>query len=74
MKRYPVKEVTCRCGNVFETDRERDWCMKCGHPVYYKKSDQLFNKAAHIYIFSSIVIIFISMGFLIYKILDITTQ
>ena len=34
------KQVTCRCGHSFITDRNRSWCEKCCEAVYYHEKDK----------------------------------
>jgi predicted nucleic acid-binding Zn ribbon protein len=49
------KEVTCRCGNSFITDRERSWCEKCCDAVYYHKKDKNRYRNNSMYIVGIII-------------------
>lgn len=49
------KEVTCRCGHSFITDRERSWCEKCCDAVYYHKKDKNRYRNNSMYIVGIII-------------------
>ena len=49
------KEVTCRCGHSFITDRERSWCEKCCDAVYYRKKDKNRYRNNSMYIVGIII-------------------
>lgn len=36
----PSKTVTCSCGQDIELKRNKDWCDRCGRPVFYDSKDK----------------------------------
>ena len=57
------KQVTCECGNTIEIDMRRDWCDKCGKPVYYHEKERHSHKINQIYVLVSFLL---GIGFLVY--------
>jgi len=49
------KEVTCRCGHSFITDRERSWCEKCCDAVYYHEKEKNRHRNNSMYIVGIII-------------------
>lgn len=31
----PSKTITCSCGQGIELKKSKDWCDRCGRPVFY---------------------------------------
>ncbi len=60
---HPEKEVTCKCGHTFNTSQHKSWCDKCGKSVFYRKVDQIKDKASYYLIILVLAGIF---GFLAY--------
>jgi hypothetical protein len=50
-----AKQVTCRCGHAFITDRNRSWCEKCCEAVYYHEKDRNKHRLNHLYVTGIIV-------------------
>jgi hypothetical protein len=50
MKTLPAKDVACACGNTLTLTRQRDWCLKCGQPVFYNPKDKKWHKINRVYI------------------------
>ncbi|CAB5105211.1 hypothetical protein D3OALGA1CA_4811 [Olavius algarvensis associated proteobacterium Delta 3] len=44
MTESPPVDVTCKCGNVVQIEKERTWCTKCGHVVYVDPKQQRRHK------------------------------
>lgn len=67
----PLKEVTCDCGNVLETDRKRDWCTTCGRPVFYHLKDKRLNKLNSLYLTAMILGAFVFMGYIFLQVVAV---
>lgn len=44
------KQVTCRCGHAFISDRDRSWCEKCCDAVYYHDKDKNRHRKNSMYV------------------------
>jgi len=62
----PPKEVFCDCGHSFTIDKKRNWCFKCGEPVFYNPADKKKHKrfTYYIYIITVLVILFLTYLFI----------
>ncbi len=49
------KQLTCRCGHTFTTDRYRTWCEKCCEAVYYDAKDKNKFRLDSMYVVGIIV-------------------
>jgi hypothetical protein len=65
MKLEP-KQVICKCGHTFSSQREKTWCEKCCRPVFYYARDKKINIINTLYFFSvmSGVLVFIAYLFI----------
>ena len=48
--RLEPKQVTCRCGHTFTSQRDRSWCDKCCEAVYYHEKDKNRHRFNRIYV------------------------
>ena len=62
------KQVTCKCGNTFETDRKKSWCRKCCRPVFYDVKDNKYHTINTIYV---MVMICSALTFLAYLFVEL---
>ena len=60
----PKKMVACSCGYSQEIDRQKDWCDKCGRPVFYEARDKIKNRLNNIFIIAAIALVFGFIAFL----------
>ncbi len=66
-----AKEITCKCGNVVVVDGERNWCRKCGDPVYADPKRQKRHRLNSLYL----TVLFIgSITFLVYVYLELVAK
>jgi predicted nucleic acid-binding Zn ribbon protein len=49
------KQVVCRCGHSFTTNRDRSWCEKCCDAVYYHDKDKNKHRFNSMYVVGIIV-------------------
>lgn len=59
----PEKEVTCKCGHSFITQKEKSWCEKCCRGVFYHRKDRRFDVFQKYYTLTMILVI---LGFIIF--------
>lgn len=64
----PPKELRCRCGHTFVTDKNKTWCTKCMQPVFYDPKDQRANRVSTWYFYTVVVLV---MGFLAYLFIEL---
>ncbi|MFW5639564.1 MAG: hypothetical protein ACOCWY_05895 [Thermodesulfobacteriota bacterium] len=57
------KEVTCKCGHSFITQKEKSWCEKCCRSVFYHRKDRRFDVFQKYYTLTMILVI---LGFIIF--------
>lgn len=60
----PEKELTCACGYTFKAVKKRNWCDKCGKPVFYDKKDAIKNKANTVVVISAIAFVFMFLAYI----------
>jgi len=66
MTQLTPKQVTCRCGHSFTTDRYRSWCEKCCDAVYYHAKDKNRHRNNSVYVVAVVlaVITFLTYVFI----------
>jgi hypothetical protein len=64
----PPKELRCRCGHTFVSDKNKTWCTKCMQPVFYDPKDQRANHVSTWYFYTVVVLV---MGFLAYLFIEL---
>ena len=62
------KAVTCQCGHTFTSNRDRIWCDRCAHAVYYHEKDKNKYKHSNMYITGVIVAV---LTFLTYVFMEL---
>lgn len=45
-----IKQVTCSCGHSLEIQDRKEWCTKCGRPVFYNPRDGSQHRRNTIYV------------------------
>ncbi|MFY9943864.1 MAG: hypothetical protein WAK57_16935 [Desulfobacterales bacterium] len=64
----PPKELRCRCGNTFVTDKKKTWCTQCMQPVFYDPKEQRANRLSNWYFFVTVILV---VGFLSYIFIEL---
>lgn len=64
----PPKELRCRCGHTFVTDKKKTWCTQCMQPVFYKSKDQRANRLTTWYFYAAVAF---TLAFLAYVFIEI---
>ncbi len=62
------KQLTCRCGHMFTTNRYRTWCEKCCDAVYYHEKHKNKFRFDNMYVIGIIVAV---MTFLTYVFMEL---
>ena len=58
-----LREVSCTCGHTYKTDRQVNWCPKCGQKIFESEKDRKAHKINNLYLY---VVIGLSMSILAY--------
>jgi|SaaInl8_200m_RNA_FD_contig_121_144529_length_7198_multi_8_in_0_out_0_2 predicted nucleic acid-binding Zn ribbon protein len=61
-------EIECKCGAKITTNKEKDWCVKCGGPVFYDQKKTRQYQMNYFYILSAIIV---AIGYLSYFFLEL---
>ena len=67
----PAKDVACDCGNILTLNRKRDWCTKCGQPVFYNPKDKKWHKINKIYILAMFAAVICFVTYLFFEMIAI---
>ena len=65
------KAVTCQCGHTLTSNRDRIWCDRCAHAVYYHEKDKNKYKHSNMYITGVIVAV---ITFLTYVFMELIAK
>ena len=68
----PDKDVTCDyCGHTFLSDRRRDWCEKCGRPVFQDAKSRREHKLTKFVVILGVAGVF---GFIAYIFIEMIVE
>jgi len=57
-------ELTCACGNIFSSQKSREYCDKCGKKAFADPSERRKYKLHHYYIYAILIGILLFVGYM----------
>jgi len=64
------KEVKCACGAILKLTLEKEWCNRCGSPVFYDPKKNRTHKINELYVYAAIgfaifMVFYLSMEYIL---------
>jgi len=65
------KTLTCDCGQTIVSARPKEYCPKCGRPVFADPAQQRRHKASHFFIWAAFLL---TLTFIVYLFVEMIAK